>query len=175
MASLETDYIVVGKLGAPYGVRGWVKLQSFTEQIDNLLDYDPWYIGLSSGPKRGWEIAAVTEAKTHGKGLVAKFKGCDDRDCAARMTGQEIAIRRDQLPPTEEGEYYWSDLEGLTVLTLDGVSLGVVDHLLETGANDVLVVKGDRERLIPYVTGPIVKSVDLAAGTMQVDWDPDFE
>jgi 16S rRNA processing protein RimM len=171
--SPETTYIVVGKIGAPYGVRGWVKVFSYTEQIDGLMDYDPWY---TRSPKdNDWRIAPVTEAKTHGKGLVAKFKGCDDRDAAALLTGQEIAITREQLPPTEEGEYYWSDLIGLEVSTVDGVSLGKVDHLLETGANDVLVVKGERERLIPYVMGPIVKAVDLDAGTLQVDWDPEFE
>ena len=178
--SKETEYLVVGKIGAPYGVRGWSKLYSFTEQQTNLFDYDPWYTHPinskdASATDGGWVIASVIEAKTHGKGLVAKFKGCEDRDAAARLTGQEIAIRRDQLPPAAEGEYYWGDLKGLTVVTVDGVSLGVVDHLLETGANDVLVVKGDRERLIPYVMGPIVKAVDLAAGTMQVDWDPDFD
>jgi len=176
--SSKTQYLIVGKIGAPYGVRGWVKLYSFTEPVDNLLDYDPWYTHAASSTGANsddWEIAPVNEAKTHGKGFVAKFKGADDRDAAARLTGQEIAIRRDQLPPATEGEYYWSDLTGLTVLTVDGVSLGVVDHLLETGANDVLVVKGDRERLIPYVLGPIVKNVDLDAGTMQVDWDADFE
>lgn len=182
--SSQTQYLIVGKIGAPYGVRGWTKLYSFTEPMDNLLDYDPWYTNPHSTPKNskdvaasddGWVIAPINEVKTHGKGFVAKFKGADDRDAAARLTGQEIAIRRDQLPPASEGEYYWGDLAGLTVLTMDGVSLGVVDHLLETGANDVLVVKGDRQRLIPYVLGPIVKKVDLEAGTMQVDWDADFE
>jgi len=172
----QTEYVVVAKIGAPYGVRGWVKIFSFTEQSDALLDYDPWYFKDAKAGEEGvLPIAPVTEAKTHGKGLVAKFKGCEDRDAAARLNGREIAIRRDQLPPAPEGEYYWSDLQGLEVLTTEGVSLGKVDHLLETGANDVLVVKGERERLIPYVTGPIVKNVDLEAGTLQVDWDPDFE
>lgn len=170
-----SEYIVVAKIGAPYGVRGWVKLHSFTEQVDSLLDYDPWYFKGAKAGDSAWPIAPVTEAKTHGKGLVAIFKGCDDRDAAALLNGQEIYIRRDQLPPTRKGEYYWSDLQGLEVLTTEGVSLGKVDHMLETGANDVLVVKGERERLIPYVTGPIVKQVDLSAGTLQVDWDPDFE
>lgn len=173
--SSDTQYLVVGKVGAPYGVRGWVKLYSFTEPSDNLLDYDPWYTISKSRGDSDWVIAPVTEAKTHGKGFVAKFKGSEDRDAAARLSGQEIAIRRDQLPPAAKGEYYWKDLQGLAVSTVDGVSLGLVDHLLETGANDVLVVKGDRERLIPYVVGPIVKNVDLDTGTMQVDWDPDFE
>jgi 16S rRNA processing protein RimM len=172
-SSPETTYIVVGKIGAPYGVRGWVKVFSYTEEMDALMDYDPWYT--RSAKETDWHIAPVTEAKTHGKGLVAKFKGCDDRDAAALLTNQEIAITRAQLPPAEEGEYYWSDLIGLDVSTTEGVFLGKVDHLLETGANDVLVVKGERERLIPYVMGPIVKSVDLDAGTMTVDWDADFE
>jgi len=171
----QTEYLVVAKIGAPYGVRGWVKVFSFTEQANGLLDYDPWYFKAASADGKTWAIAPVTEAKNHGKGLVAKFKGCDDRNAAARLNGQEIAIRRDQLPPTAEGEYYWEDLQGLEVLTTEGVSLGKVDHLLETGANDVLVVKGERERLIPYVTGPIVKKVDLDAGTLHVDWDADFE
>ncbi len=178
--SAEMEYLIVGKIGAPYGVRGWAKLYSYTEQTNNLLEYDPWYTpsknskdaSMSDGD---WVIAPVVEARIHGKGLIAKFKGCEDRDAAARLTGQEIAIRRNQLPPAAEGEYYWGDLKGLAVMTVDGVLLGVVDHLVETGANDVLVVKGDRERLIPYVLGPIVKIVDLEAGTMQVDWDPDFE
>lgn len=179
-ASTGKDYLVVGKIGAPYGVRGWSKLISFTEQPANLFDYDPWYTNPKNNKDAfatdgGWIIAPVTEAKTHGKGLVAKFKGCEDREAAARLTGQEIAIRRDQLPPAAEGEYYWGDLKGLAVVTVDGVPLGIVDHLLETGANDVLVVQGDRQRLIPYVMGPIVKAVDLEAGTLQVDWDPDFD
>lgn len=178
MNSSKTKYLIVGKIGAPYGVRGWLKLYSFTEPADNLLDYDPWYTHPTSSAgadNSDWVIAPVNEVKTHGKGFVAKFKGADDRDAAARLTGQVIAIRSEQLPPSAEGEYYWGELQGLTVLTVDGVSLGVVDHLLETGANDVLVVKGDRKRLIPYVLGPIVKNVDLEAGTMQVDWDADFE
>ncbi|MCF6337180.1 MAG: ribosome maturation factor RimM [Gammaproteobacteria bacterium] len=173
--SAQTEYLVVAKIGAPYGVRGWVKVFSFTEQTGDLLDYNPWYFKAASADGKTWAIAPVIEAKNHGKGLVAKFNDCDDRDAAARLNGQEIAIRRDQLPPTAEGEYYWKDLQGLEVLTTDGVSLGKVDHLLETGANDVLVVKGERERLIPYVTGPIVKKVDLDTGTLHVDWDADFE
>jgi len=171
----QTEYVVVAKIGAPYGVRGWVKVFSFTGQMDALLDYDPWYFKNAKADDDDWLIAPVAEAKIHGKGFVAKFRGCDDRDAAALLNGHEIAIRRDQLPPTEEDEYYWNDLQGLEVLTTGGISLGKVDHLLETGANDVLVVRGERERLIPYVTGPVVKKVDLDAGILQVDWDPDFE
>jgi ribosomal 30S subunit maturation factor RimM len=116
----QSEYVVVAKIGAPYGVRGWVKIFSFTEQVDALLDYDPWYFNDPKAGEGDLPIAPVTEAKTYGKGLVAKFKGCDDRDAAARLNGREIVIRRDQLPPTEEGEYYWSDLQGLEVLTTEG-------------------------------------------------------
>lgn len=174
MVENQTVYITVGKIGAPYGVRGWVKVQSFTETIENLLDYEPWYVR-KSGNGDTWKTASVEEAKIHGKGIIAKFTGCDDRDAAISMRGQEIAIRRDQLPEPAEGEYYWIDLEGLEVKTLDGISLGRVDHMLETGANDVMVVKGERERLIPFVMVHIVHDVDLKGGVIRVDWDPDFE
>lgn len=180
----ETAYIVVGKIGAPHGVRGWVKIQSFTDPAGNLLDYDPWYLNLSGKDLSGkgksentehWQRAELLEARVHGKGLVAHFKGCDDRDVAVGLRGQLIAVQREQLPKPAEGEYYWLDLEGLRVENLEGINLGIVDHLLETGANDVLVVKGERERLIPYVQGPIVKEVDIEGGVIRVDWSPDYE
>jgi 16S rRNA processing protein RimM len=187
MEETKSMFITVGKIGAPYGVRGWVKIHSFTESIENLLDYDPWYLQRlpqlsktqsrktqSSGTPE-WVETTVSEAKIHGKGIIAKFEGCDDRDAASRMRGLEIAVRRDQLPEPEAGEYYWIDLEGLEVITLDGTTLGRIDHMLETGANDVMVVKGDRERLIPYVPGPIVHEVDVKGGTIRVDWDPSYE
>jgi 16S rRNA processing protein RimM len=111
----------------------------------------------------------------HGKGVVAKLKGCDDRDAAAALMGMNIAIRREQLPAATEGEYYWADLVGLAVSNLEGVSLGVVEQLLETGANDVLVVvQGDVERLLPFVQGQFVKEVDLTNRRIIVDWDPEF-
>lgn len=172
--SRDTAYLVVGKIGAPHGVRGWVKVHSYTEPVDNLFDYDPWYLG-SANRSTEWREAPVLEAREHGKGIIAHFKGYDDRDAAAELRGQEIAIRRDQLPPAAEGEYYWVDLVGLKVETLDGVDLGTVDHLMATGANDVLVVKGERQRLIPFVLEHIVKEVDIKGGVMRVDWDPDFE
>lgn len=174
-------FITVGKTGAPYGVRGWVKVQSFTESIENLLDYDPWYFDSKGSASRtspesaAWIEAPLQEAKIHAKGIIARFEGCDDRDAALKMGGLEIAIRRDQLPEPEKGEYYWIDLEGLEVKTLDNVSLGRVDHIEATGANDVLVVKGERERLIPYVMDHIVHEVNIEAGFIRVDWDPDFE
>ncbi len=177
----DSAFITVGKIGAPYGVRGWVKVQSFTESIENILDYDPWYFDTKGSTSRtspesaAWIEAPLLEAKTHAKGIIARFEGCADRDAALLMGGQEIAIRRDQLPEPGQDEYYWIDLQGLKVKTLDNVLLGTVDHIEATGANDVLVVKGERERLIPYVMDHIVHEVNLEAGFIRVDWDPDFE
>lgn len=178
----DSDFIVVGQVGAPHGVKGWVKIHSFTEHTDNLLDYQPWFLGQTPSIAKqpatqtaGWQTVEVLEVRELGKGLMAHFQGVDDRDAAAVLRGRLIAIGRDQLPEPEPGEYYWVDLPGLRVETLTGVTLGVVDHLLETGANDVLVVKGEREHLIPYVRGPIIKTVDLEQGLIRVDWDPDYD
>jgi 16S rRNA processing protein RimM len=121
-----------------------------------------------------WQERQVAEGSRHGKGVVARLVGCDDRDQAQSLMGYEIGVYRDQLPETEPGEYYWNDLKGLRVVTLQGESLGIVDHLIETGANDVLVVKGERERLIPFVQDQVVTKVDLDNGEIQVDWDKDF-
>jgi len=180
MSARDTVYITVARIGAPYGVRGWVKLHSYTEQALNLLDYDPWYFRVEDGtagspPAEVYLEAPVTEAREHGKGIVAHFRGCDDRDAAMRLRGREIFIRRDQLPEPDEGEYYWVDLVGLEVKTLQDVSLGVVQEMMATGANDVMVVKGERQRLIPYVMDHVIKQVDLDGGTIRVDWDPDYE
>lgn len=171
MAENREDYIVVGRISGIYGVRGWVKVFSHTQPRENILTYATWYL-----KKQGaWAAGDLETGRVHGKGVVAKLKGCDDRDAAAALMGCDIAIRRDQLPQAAPGEYYWADLEGLRVINLDGVALGVVDHLLETGANDVLVVReGGTERLIPFVQGLFVKSIDLETGEMIVDWDPEF-
>ena len=166
-----TDPLVpVGRISGVYGVKGWVRIYSFTAPRDNILQYNPWQIHLPAG----WQSVEVLEGKAHGKGVIARLAGCEDRDAAARWMDAEIAIRRSQLPETQAGEYYWSDLIGLRVITGAGEELGTVDHLLETGANDVLVVLGDRERLIPYVVGEVVTEVDLVARELRVDWDPEF-
>jgi 16S rRNA processing protein RimM len=153
-----------------YGVGGWVRVFSYTEPRGNIVDYQPWH--LRSGDD--WEPRRLAEGRVHGKGVIARLEGCEDRDQALALMNREIGVRRDQLPATAPGEYYWSDLMGLEVVNLQHASLGKVDHLLETGANDVLVVVGDRERLIPFVQHDVVKRVDLETGVIQVDWDKDF-
>ena len=160
--------LVIGRISGLYGVRGWVKVFSETDPRDNILNYQPWYLGASRDPRR------LAEGKRHGKGLVVRLESCEDRDQAAALVGQEVAVRRDQLPPPAPDEFYWADLEGLSVETLDGVGLGWVERLIPTAANDVLVVAGDRERLLPFVWDQVVRDVDFELGRIRVDWDPEF-
>jgi 16S rRNA processing protein RimM len=167
--SSETP-LLMGRIAAPYGVRGWVRVVTFTEVPENLLAYSPWYLNRGGH----WQEVELLDGREHGKGLVVQLQGCDDRDAAAALTGTDIGVYRSQLPPPDVDEYYWSDLVGLQVFTTDDRLLGVVDHLIETGANDVLVIRGERECLVPFVMGQVVQSVDLESGVIRVDWDPDF-
>lgn len=164
------EMIVLGRVSGLFGVRGWVKIHSHTSPREGILGYKTWYLKLPEG----WRSHKLAGGRPQGKGVVARLSGFDDRDQAATLVGLEIAVRREQLPKLAPGEYYWSDLEGLRVENLEGVDLGVVSHLFETGANDVLVVKGDRERLIPYTRGEAIRRVELESGRIIVDWDPDF-
>jgi 16S rRNA processing protein RimM len=143
---------------------------SYTQPRENIIQYQPWQLNQGGD----WQPRQVAEGRRHGKGVIARLADCEDRDQAMLLMDSEIGIRRDQLAAPEPGEYYWNDLQGLEVVTEKGESLGRVDHLIETGANDVLVVRGDRERLIPFVMQQVVTRVDLDAGTIQVDWDKDF-
>jgi 16S rRNA processing protein RimM len=163
--------ILLGKVVGVFGVKGWVKLQSHTEPRSALFDYLPWTLR-----HRGVErTIKKIEGREQGRGLVASFPEFATREAAETLIGAEIWIERDALPKPKKGEYYWVDLETLAVQTVDGVSLGRVSHLVATGANDVLaVVDGERERLIPFLPDDVVKSVDLDAGLIVVDWDPDF-
>ena len=163
--------LTVGKIVGLHGVDGWLKIESYTEPRLRIFAYRPWRLVLAGSETE------VPSAQGHeqGKGIVAKLPGCDDRDAAAKLIGAAIHVPRSALPKPGRGEYYWTDLEGLDVVTVDCVALGKVSHLFATGANDVLVVRdGIRERLIPFVTGQFVKAVDLEEGLITVDWDPEF-
>jgi 16S rRNA processing protein RimM len=162
--------LTVGRIVGIHGVDGWVKLESWTEPRLRIFSYRPWRLTLAGSE---FEVAAA-QGHEQGKGMVALLPGCDDRDAAAKLIGATIQVPRSALPKPRRGEYYWSDLEGLAVVTVDGVDFGKVSHLFATGANDVLVVQGERERLIPFVTGQFVKEVDLKTGRITVDWDPEF-
>ena len=121
----------------------------------------------------GWQSFDLVEGKRHGKSIIAHIEGVEDRDAAAACLGCEIGVPRAELPATSPGEYYWADLEGLKVVHKDGKELGAVDYLLETGANDVLVVKGEKERLIPFVMDRFILDVDVDSGVITVDWEWD--
>jgi 16S rRNA processing protein RimM len=159
----------MGRVAGAFAVRGWIRLQVFTQRVDSLLDFPVWHVGRDGS----WEQVEFEEAAAHGRTLVAKLKGVDDREQAAALRGCEVAVPRAALPASEAGEYYWSDLQGLRVVNLQGEPLGRVSGLLETGANQVLVVQGERERLIPFVDA-VVSSVDLERGELVVDWGADY-
>ncbi|WP_266156821.1 ribosome maturation factor RimM [Dyella silvatica] len=164
--------VLVGRIVGLYGVQGWLKIESWTEPRMRIFDYQPWL--LSSAPGTELEVKGV-KGRPQGKGLVAFLPEVTDREQAAALIGHDIYVAREQLPPPGKDEYYWVDLEGLEVVTTEGVVLGRVAHLFATGANDVVVVRdGERERLVPFVQGSYVRSVDLSGGRMVVDWDPEF-
>jgi len=164
------QHINVGKISGVFGVRGWVKVFSFTDVRENILNYSPWLLKKNNETRS----IAVIDGKLQGKAVVALLDGVNDRDRAASLMGWDIFISPDQLPKVAKGEYYWSDLIALNVETDLGIQLGAVDSLLETGANDVLIVKGERERAIPFLQGKTIINIDLDAGKIVVDWDPDF-
>jgi 16S rRNA processing protein RimM len=166
----QEKYIVVGRISGLYGVQGWLKIYSHTAPKDNILSYSRWFLDSPSG----WSEVTLTSGRPQGKTLVAKLKGYNDRDQAAELINRDIALPRSQLPELESDEFYWADLEGLRVVTQAQIELGQIDHLFETGSNDVMVVKGDRERLIPFIRNQVVFEIDLAEGYMIVDWDPAF-
>ena len=161
--------VILGRFGAVYGLRGWLKVISFTQPVDNILNYSEWQVQHHGS----WKTITLEDSKIHGKGIIVKVQGIDDPDQARLYINNEIAIDREALPKLSEEEHYWRDLMGLTVITKGGVTLGTVKGLLETGANDVLIVQGKRERMIPY-TDEVVISIDQEKKMITVDWDPEF-
>ncbi len=162
--------INVGKISGVFGIKGWVKVFSFTEPTDNIIKYSPWTLKKGDDTK----TVKVVKGKVQGKSVVAAIDGVNDRDQAATLIGWDILVEQSQLPTTVAGEYYWFDLVGLRVKNTQGNDLGVVDSVMETGANDVLIVKDDRDRAIPFLQGQTVINIDLDAGLMIVDWELDF-
>jgi 16S rRNA processing protein RimM len=172
MASSE-EFIPVGKISGAFGVKGWVKVYSFTEPRANILEYSPLFMSRQGE----WIEIELSGGHLQGKGVVMGISNVTDRDQVQPLIGAELAIRKSQLEPADEDEFYWADLIGMKVTNLNDDQLGEVDHLLETGANDVLVVKQaeqEAERLIPFVMDEIVKLVDLDNKLIRVDWDKDF-
>ena len=171
MSENTSSLVTLGAINGVYGVKGWVKVFSFTDPKENIFNYKTWHIKKNNQ----WITCKLEAGKSHGKGVIAKIEGFDDRDDVAKLMKSEIMVSRDELPELPQGEYYWRDLEGLEVLNLQEVSLGHIDEMMETGANDVMVVKGDIKRLIPFVQELYVKKVDLENNQMIVDWPEEFD
>lgn len=165
--------VVMGRVTAPFGVKGWVKIYALTAQPGNLCDYPVWWLGRDGD----WREMAVAAAKVHGNTLVAQFAGVADREAAIALKGWEVAVPREHLPDAADDEFYWADLIGLKVVNTEQHEFGRVARILQTGANDVLVVEGGtkngHETLIPFIASAI-KRVDLAAGVISVDWGRDY-
>lgn len=163
---MTPNRVVLGRIAVPFGIRGWVKVQPFSEDPLALAGHPAWDVG-RDGSFRSYEVESVRE---HGALLIAKLAGIEDRDAAFGLKGQDVAVAREALPPPAEGEYYWSDLLGLTAVKPDGTPLGRVVQMMETGAHDVLVIEGTKTHLVPFVSA-YVGTVDLEGGTLVVDWD----
>lgn len=163
----QLNLLTVGRIGRAHGIQGWLNVISFTEPTENILNYRPWQFCWQNN----WKTITVEASRILHNSIIIKLSGCDDRDQAKLYTGTEIGIEPQLLPKLDTGEYYWSDLIGLTVVNQDGVTLGQVTDLLETGSNDVLVIG---KHLIPYLPGEYVVDIDLKNKIMRVIWDPDF-
>lgn len=171
--SQASDKVVIGKIGAPYGVKGWVKIHSFTEEPDAVFNYQPWQVGESAVTVDQWRV--------QGKAFVAKLEGVESRDSADALKNLEIEIDASLLPDLGDEEFYWRDLKGMRVVNLKGYDLGVVQDVFNTGANDVLQIKanpkdafGQRERLLPFVYDEVIHNVSTEDKVITVDWDPGF-
>ncbi len=167
--------VILGRISTVYGVKGWLKVNSHTSPRNNIFNYAEWQ--LKTG--KCWQSHKVEQGRPHGKTLVVKLTGCDDRDQAKCLVGSTIAVDRNQLPATDIDEYYWSDILGMHVITDVGKDLGQVKEILETGSNDVLVVKNRNagksdECLIPWLIGDVVVRVDNDKSIITVNWDPDY-
>ena len=170
MSGEPTRQVVLGRVSGLLGVKGWIKVFSYTHPRENIVGFSRWM--LRSDDVR--DDVEVEAGELRGRTVVAKLQGFDDQDRARALIGAEIAVPRGDLPPCDPGEYYWADLEGLRVCTLAGEELGRIDGLFSTGMHDIMVVEGERQRLIPFVLKRIVRTVDLEGGLVIVDWDPGY-
>ncbi len=166
-AASDKCRVVLGRVHGIFGIAGWVKVFSYTEPRKNILDYSPWLV-MRNGQ---WQEMKLENGRLQGKRVIAKLEGISDPDAAATLMNADIAILRDSLPSPGENEFYWADLEELRVIDQNENELGMVDHIIATGANDVIVVRGKKEILIPFLLDTVIKSVDLKNGVIRVNWD----
>ncbi len=168
---MRKKWVLVGSIGKPYGVKGWVKVNSYTEPSSNIFLYQPWYLIATDKAPYTLEIL---HHQIQNQRLIVQFKNCQTPEMAGLLTNHKIYVDRQQFSPLTQQEYYWTDLEGLKVYTCENIYLGIVQTIFATGSNDVLVIEGKKQFLIPFLLDNTIKSIDLAQETMIVDWDPDF-
>jgi 16S rRNA processing protein RimM len=161
--------ILVGRIAGIYGVKGWLKIVSYTRPPENIFIYSPWLIKQDDT----WQETGLLEGKVHGKGLIAALEGITERDAARRLIGADIGIYRTLLPELPPGEYYWDDLLDMQVNNRQGKVLGRLKEIMQTGANDVLVIEGEGRHLIPLIWDMYVMGVDQTKGIIEVDWEPE--
>ncbi len=175
--SQADDYILLGKVSGVHGIKGWVKVFSYTSPRSKITEYSQWF--LKKQKDQSWVSTKLIEGKEQGKNIIARLDNIKYRDEAEALIGTEIAIHKDQLEVLAENEFFWRDLIGLSVETVEGEKLGKIDWLFDTGSNDVIVIKDsegveEKEHLLPFIFDDVIKSVDLEASLMVVDWDPEF-
>lgn len=170
MSAKTQKWVTLGRVSGVFGVKGWLKVHSYTEPHSNVLTFRAWTLRFEGADR----VVDVEDGLNRAGAIVAKLRGVDDRDSAHSVVGADIVVERERLPPLGASEFYWADLEGCEVRSTAGVVLGCVEGVLNTGAHDLLVLQGTPERLIPFVAGPIVKHVDLAERVIVVDWSPDY-
>lgn len=168
---MADDIVTLGTLGAPFGVKGWLKLQSGTRPAANILDYQPWQLYRQGG----WQQVDIEACKVQNQQIVIKIAGVNDRDAAMLYTHADVGAPASQLPGLPVGEYYWRDLVGLTVIDNNEQVLGTVSQLMETGSNDVLIVKGEEDIAIPFIQGEVILNIDLDKKIISVAWDQDYQ
>jgi 16S rRNA processing protein RimM len=169
----DQDLHILGKISGYYGVKGWVKIYSYTQPRENIVRYKALKIKLGNNRNASWQDIQLDNGKAHGKGVVAHFSGYDTREISAALIGAELAVQRSEFKAAEKDEYYWTDLIGLNVSNLEDVELGKVSRLIETAANDVLVIEAAQNKteiLVPFILEHYVTKVDLEAGKIVVDW-----
>ena len=166
---LDEKKLLVGKINGFFGVQGWVKIFSYTKPRKNILEYHPWYL-VDNG---AYKVIEITSGREQSKTIVAHLKGIDSRDQAEQLIGKDLYIDKDQLPELSDNEHYWHELNEFRVINNNGVNLGVVNYLVDTGSNNVLVTKGVKEHWIPYIE-PYLDSVDKKNRVITVDWDENF-
>jgi 16S rRNA processing protein RimM len=168
--SNQANWVVIGRFGRPHGIKGFVTVHSFTEPRDNILRYTDWHVFLNNI----WQSVKVLNIEVHNKAIIAQIEGYPERELVAHLTNAEIALQKEQLAELEPGEYYWHQLIGMKVVNSKGESFGTVVEVMPTGANDVLVVQGEKRYLIPYLPGHFIIEINDSKQLITVDWDLDF-